>query len=151
MSEFTNLDLKKARESLKMPRWKLAALVSVSESTLERWETGETLPHPDEVDRIADALGDPLIWHRWMLSNYDSYRRRYIGSDDYSLPVMAMKLRHEMDDVRALQDALERDAVDGRVDDQQLLGRSVAELKQMIQAGAELLQRLTMQLKEGGS
>ncbi len=150
MSEFTNTELKKARESLKMPRWKLAAAVNVSESTLERWENGETLPHPDEVDRIADALGDPMIWHRWMLSNYDSYRRRYIGSDDYTLPVMAMKLRHEMDDVRALQDALERDALDGRVDDQQLLGRAVAELKQMIQAGTELLQRLTMQLKEGG-
>ena len=112
MSEFTNLDLKKAREAQKIPRWKLAAAVNVSESTLERWESGETMPHPDEVDRIADALGEPLIWHRWMLSTYDSYRRRYISSDDYSLPVMAMKLRHEMDDVRALQDALERDAID---------------------------------------
>ena len=148
MPECTNLDLKKARETLKMPRWKLAAAINVSESTLERWESGESMPHPDEVDRIADALGDPLIWHRWMLSNYDSYRRRYIGSDDYSLPVMAMKLRHEMDDVRNLQDALERDAIDGHVDDQQLLNHSVTELKQMIQASTELLQRLTMQLKK---
>ncbi|MEA5145641.1 MAG: helix-turn-helix transcriptional regulator [Candidatus Limiplasma sp.] len=148
MSEFTNLDLRKAREAQKMPRWKLAAAVNVSESTLERWESGETMPHPDEVDRIADALGEPLIWHRWMLSTYDSYRRRYISSDDYSLPVMAMKLRHEMDDVRALQDALERDAIDGHVDDEPLLDRAITELQQMIQAGSELLQRLTRQRKE---
>ena len=148
MSEFTNQDLRKAREAQKMPRWKLAAAVNVSESTLERWESGETMPHPDEVDRIADALGEPLIWHRWMLSTYDSYRRRYISSDDYSLPVMAMKLRHEMDDVRALQDALERDAIDGHVDDEPLLDRAITELQQMIQAGSELLQRLTRQRKE---
>ena len=148
MSEFTNLDLKKAREAQKIPRWKLAAAVNVSESTLERWESGETMPHPDEVDRIADALGEPLIWHRWMLSTYDSYRRRYISSEDYSLPVMAMKLRHEMDDVRALQDALERDAIDGYVDDEPLLNRAITELQQMIQAGSELLQRLTKQRKE---
>ena len=131
-----------------MPRWKLAVAVNVSESTLERWESGETMPHPDEVDRIADALGEPMIWHRWMLSTYDSYRRRYISSDDYSLPVMAMKLRHEMDDVRALQDALERDAIDGRMDDEPLLNRTITELQQMIQAGSELLQRLTRQRKE---
>ena len=148
MSEFTNLDLRKAREAQKMPRWKLAVAVNVSESTLERWESGETMPHPDEVDRIADALGDPMIWHRWMLSTYDSYRRRYISADDYSLPVMAMKLRHEMDDVRALQDALERDAIDGHMDDETLLNRSITELQQMIQAGSELLQRLTRQRKE---
>lgn len=148
MSEFTNLDLRKAREAQKMPRWKLAAAVNVSESTLERWESGETMPHPDEVDHIADALGEPLIWHRWLLSTYDSYRRRYISSEDYSLPVMAMKLRHEMDDVRALQDALERDAIDGYVDDEPLLNRAITELQQMIQAGSELLQRLTKQRKE---
>ncbi len=149
MSEFTNIDLKKAREAQKLPRWKLAAAMNVSESTIERWESGESLPHPDEVDRLADALGDSPIWHRWMLSNYDSYRRRYIGSEDYSLPVLTMKLRHEMADVLALQDALERDAVDGHVDDRQLLNRAVRELKEMIQAGSEVLQRLTKQQKEG--
>ena len=148
MSEFTNLDLRKAREAQKMPRWKLAAAGNVSESTLERWESGETMPHPDEVDRIADALGESMIWHRWMISTYDSYRRRYISADDYSLPVMAMKLRHEMDDVRALQDALERDAIDGHMDDEPLLNRSITELQEMIQAGSELLQRLIRQRKE---
>ena len=56
MAEFTHSDLKIARETLKMPRWKLASAVNVSESTLERWETGETQPHPDEVDRLAGTL-----------------------------------------------------------------------------------------------
>jgi len=59
MAECTNIDQKITREAQKMPRWKLAAALNVSESTIERWESGETQPHPDEVDRIAIALGDP--------------------------------------------------------------------------------------------
>ena len=148
MSECTNIDLENARLRQKIPRWKMAGILGVSESTIARWENGEMQPEPDDVDRFAYAVMDQTLWHRWMLSHYDSYRRRYIGADNYSLPIMAMKLRHEMDDVRSLQDALERDSIDGFVDDKQLLEQSVNELKQLIQAGADLLQRLTMQQKE---
>jgi transcriptional regulator with XRE-family HTH domain len=143
LAEFTNQDLKLAREALKMPRWKLATDVNVSESTSERWETGETQPHPDEVDRIAAALGDPTIWHRWMLSNYDSYRKRYInGNNGLELPVALMNVRHELSDVLKLQDHIERDSVDGRIDDQSLKAAYTKEVKEALAALANSLQRL---------
>jgi transcriptional regulator with XRE-family HTH domain len=53
-------------------RWKLSELLGVSESTLARWESGEIRPDPDDVDRLAAAVGDLTLWHRWMLSTYDS-------------------------------------------------------------------------------
>ena len=148
MPEITNISLKIARESLKIPRWKLAAELHVSESTIERWETGETQPHPDEVDRLAVALGDPMLWHGWMLSNYESYRRRYIHCDDRDLPVALMHVRHEVADLLELQDRIERDSVDGKIDDATLSAAYASEIRELVPALINGLQRLVPQ--EGG-
>ncbi len=143
MPEFTHIDLKNAREAQKMQRWKLAAAVNVSESTIERWESGETMPQPDDIDRVAEALGDPSIWHRWMLSNYDSYRRRYIDSAANSgLPALMTRYRYETGDVMALHGNAERDALDGKIDDPQLKANLMKELREQIAAGTDLLQEL---------
>ncbi len=80
MPECTYIDLENARLRLKIPRWKLAGSLGVSESTIARWENGEIRPDPDDVDRFATAVGDPTLWHRWMISTYDSYRRRYVDT-----------------------------------------------------------------------
>ena len=58
MAEFTEKDLRKARESKGLPRWKLGEKIGVSESTIERWESGETVPTPEDIDNIGEALGD---------------------------------------------------------------------------------------------
>ena len=44
MAEFTHKELKLARETQSIPRWKMGMEIGVSESTIERWESGETLP-----------------------------------------------------------------------------------------------------------
>jgi len=145
MAEITNTDLKIAREARKIPRWKLAAELHVSESTIERWESGETQPHPDEIDRLADALGDPMLWHGWMMSNYESYRRRYIHADDHDLPVALMHVRHEVADLLALQDRIERDSVDGKIDDAVIGAAYVREIRELVPALINGLQRLMPQ------
>ena len=143
MAEFTHIDLKNARETQKIQRWKLAAAVNVSESTIERWESGETMPQPDDIDRVAEALGDPSIWHRWMLSNYDSYRKRYINAGCVnSLAALMIRFRYETRDVLELQDRAERDAIDGRIDDLQLKADLIKEVKEQIAASNDLLQEL---------
>lgn len=143
MPEFTNKDLKTAREARKMPRWQLGELVGVSESTIERWETGETQPQPDDIDNIGSALGDDTLWHRWMLSHYDSYRKRYIkGNGSCGLLGSIMAIKYEMQDVLALQEQVERDSIDGRIDDPELRARYAKELKEASAAIASGLQRL---------
>lgn len=117
MAEFTKIDLRNVRDSRKMPRWKLAMEIGVSEDTITRWENPDdtAMPTPEDVDRIGEVLGDPTIWHRWMLSNYDSYRKRYINTTNYSLPLAVMRVRHELDDVLAMQNEVERDAITGSI------------------------------------
>ena len=143
MSECTNTDLENTRLRQKIPRWKLAGMLGVSESTIARWESGEIRPDPDDVDRFATAVSDPTLWHRWMLSNYDSYRRRYIDSKVNSgLPVLMARYRYETGDVMAIHNSAERDALDGKIDDPQLKQKLIKELQEQIAAGSDLLQEL---------
>jgi len=142
LPECTNIDLENARSRRKMPRWKLATLLGVSESTVARWENGEVQPEPDDVDRFANAVGDVMLWHRWMLSNYESYRKRYFDTVDQSLPVSIARSRYEMEDVMRLHDRVERDALDGTIDDLHLKHAYTKEIKEAIVALSDTLQRL---------
>lgn len=142
MSEYTEKDMRKARDAKGLPRWKLGEMVGVSESTVERWESGETVPTPEDVDRIGEALGEPTMWHKWMLSHYDSYRRRYIGCTDLALPVSVMRNRYMMEDVARIQGQVERDVMDGKLDDEALATQYTESLKKLIASLSDTLARI---------
>ena len=142
MAECTNLDLRKAREARKMPRWQLAQQIGVSADTIERWERGEVKPEPDDVDRMGEALQAPDLWHQWMLSNCESYRKRYLGVETLTLPVSVMRLRHAMEDALAMMNPVERDVIDGRLDDQHLKSSFSQALKLLIAALTDTAQKI---------
>lgn len=142
MAECTNLDLRKAREARKMPRWQLAQQLGVSADTIERWERGEVKPEPDDVDRMGEALQAPDLWHQWMLSNCESYRKRYLGVETLALPVSVMRLRHAMEDALAMMNPVERDVIDGRLDDRRLKENFSQALKLLIAALTDTAQKI---------
>ena len=143
MAECTGKDLQISRTRTKLTQWVVGNECGVSDSTIGRWERDEELPEPDDVDRFASAVGDPALWHRWMLSHYDSYRRRYInGSCDNTLPTLIARLRYETDDVLNLQASAHRDSLDGKIDDPMLKEQYTKEVKEMIAAATDVLQEL---------
>ena len=145
MPECTGKDLQSARTRAEMTQWQAGNACGVSEHTIQRWESDskDSQPKPDDVDRFAQAVGDPTLWHRWMISHYDSYRRRYIGGGNSAeLSSLLSRLRLEMQDMQALYDSVERDALDGRIDDAPLKERCRKELQELIAAGSDLLQKL---------
>lgn len=142
MAMVTNVDLRKARDEKDLTREQLAALVHVSASTIENWERGISTPSPDDVDNIARALNHPTLWHDWMMSNFTSYARRYQEIKPYALPSAIMSARHELGDVLALQDQVERDAIDGKIDDPQLKARYKKEVREAIPTLLRALQSL---------
>ena len=148
MAEYTRIDLRKAREAHDLSRWKLGELLGVSESTVERWESGETKPTPDDVDRIGEALKEPMMWHRWMLSNCDSYRKRYIGCEDLALLGSVVRTRYALSGVTGLQEAVERDVMDGRLDDNALGKRYAEQLREAIAALSDGLARVEGGIKD---
>lgn len=142
MAECTGLDLRKARDAQKMPRWQLGQMIGVSEDTIRRWEIDEIRPEPDDVGAIEQALGLKDLWHRWMLSHYDSYRERYSQAPAYGLTSAVIRTRYELNDVMTLQERVERDAVDGRLDDPALKTEYIQQLKEAQAAIIQTLEEL---------
>ena len=144
MAEFTNQDLRKAREARKIPRWQLAAKIGISEDTLERWETGKQRPEPDDVGRIEDVLDarSELMWARWMYSNCESYRDR--NPEPHMSPLLeaVCSVEMELEDVRALHTRLVRDAIDGHIDDPLLRKQARKEIAEARAALARLDARI---------
>lgn len=110
----------------------------MSEETLKRWELGRQLPTPDDVGNIERVLDmrDQSLWHRWMMSHYDSYRER-----NTTLPIRdnllenVVRTKHEILDAIALLEKIERDAVDGVIDEPELwqaLQRELVDAKDAI-------------------
>jgi transcriptional regulator with XRE-family HTH domain len=144
MAEYTHLDLRKARESRKLTRWQLANKLGVSEDTLERWETGKQPPTPDDVGHIEDALDarGELLWPRWMFSNIESYRQRNPEPRMSALLEAVVSVKYELDDVQALTGRLERDAIDGHIDDPELRKLARKEISEARAALARLDARI---------
>lgn len=134
MAEFGKLELRRAREARKWPRWQLGEAVGVSEDTITRWEDpgDKSLPDPDDVDRIEKALEmRGRIWHPWMLSHYDSYRERYASVQDFGLTAAILRIRHEAEKVMGLQGPAEEDVIDGRFDDPNLKSDYLRDLRRL--------------------
>lgn len=129
------LILKMAREKQDIRRWQLAQAIGSTESTIAKWETppekSGNRPDPDTVGAIEEALGVPGLWHDWMMATFDSYRKRHgERAQDQTLATSALRVRYEVSDVLNLQEKLERDVMDGRIDDNVLVQRYAKEARE---------------------
>lgn len=128
MPEIVGKDLQAARKKAGFHRWQAANEMNVSESVIARWETDEVWPDPDQVYQLEKLYNAPGLWHGWMRSHYESYREMYPEAPNYQAPMAVMNVRHQLSDVIALQDAVERDVMDGTLDDPVLKARYLKEL-----------------------
>ena len=96
----------------------------------------------DDVGAIERALGERSMWHQWMMSHYDSYRERYSQAPAYGLTSAVIRTRYELSDVMTLQERVERDAVDGRLDDPALKAEYIQQLKEAQAAIIQTLEEL---------
>ena len=144
MAEYTKTDLRRARDAQGMPRWQLANALGVSDDTIKRWEDerDKSMPTPEDVDKIGEVLGDPTIWHRWMLTWHDSYRKRYSYMENLALPVSAMRNRHELQDVLRIQDEFERAVMSGGTPNTDIVKQYIKEASEAVAALTDTLQQL---------
>ena len=143
MTKEAGLELKKARIAAKLPVFVVAQRCFTSERTVARWEDGESEPSPDDVDRYAEAVGDTALWDRWMRMTYDSYGKRYPeAGENRALTMAILGSRFELEDVLALQGRVERDAMDGKIDDAELKARYRKEVLDAFTALKNVLERL---------
>ena len=116
-ADITHKELQAARKAAGLYQYQVAALLHVSEDTLSRWETGEVIPSPDQVDEMEKIYKAPGLWYGWMRWRYKSFRDRYPDSESSeALTIAIVNAGYQMGDVMRQQDAVVRDALDGRID-----------------------------------
>ena len=146
MAEFTFHDLRVARESRFDARWKFAQVFNYSEDVIERIETGKQTPTSKQVDHWEELTQTPGLWHRWMISNDDAYRRRYKNAPvPHNTHSAIRALHYEMKDVFMMNGDVERALLKGKpdvIDDPALKEKYKTEVQEMVSAGAAALAEL---------
>ena len=117
MAVFTNIDIKKRRELLKMTAATLAEMIGRDPTTIYNWESGKSDPDPDSMYQIAEAFGDLNVWYDWMRTKYSSYARLHPDTQQHELPGAMMTMFAEVGDLLDIQREAIRDAADGKFDD----------------------------------
>lgn len=123
MAVFTNIDIKKRRELLKMTAASLAEMIGRDPTTIYNYESGKCDPDPDTMYQIAEAFGDLNVWYSWMRTKFSSYARLHPEIEQQSLPGAMMSMFAEIGDLLDFQREAIRDAADGKIDDPQLKAR----------------------------
>lgn len=147
MAVFTNIDLKKKRELLKMTAADLAEKIGRDPTTIYNWEAGKSDPDPDTVYQIAEVFGSLQIWYDWMRTKFTSYARMHPECHDYDLPGAIMRMYAESSDVMDMKREVLRDGADGVIDNNELKTELKKELDEMLVCA----QKVRMLLKGGHS
>lgn len=117
-AEITHKELQTAREAAGLHQYQVAALLNVSEDTISRWERGLQFPTPEQVDELEKLYKAPGLWYGWMRWHHKSFRDRYPEHPETASLALAMvNAEYQLADLRRLQEAVIRDALDGKIDD----------------------------------
>ena len=116
-ADITNRELKAAREAAELHQYQVAYHLHVSEDTVSRWERGETVPTPEQVDALEKLYNAPGLWYGWMRYQHKSFRDRYPEDPgNAALALSMVNAKYELADMIDRQEAAIRDALDGKID-----------------------------------
>lgn len=136
--------LKAARVKAGLTQIQVAAMLSVSVDQVKRMEYGTWIPEMSDVDLLEEQLHEPGLFRRWARAQFPEISKHFGASDgrDYGLLGAIVNTKHQMNDVLALHEKVERDALDGRIDDPILREKYEKELQDARQAIDASLQKI---------
>lgn len=136
--------LKAARVKAGMTQLQVAAMLSVSVDQVKRMEYGTWIPEMSDVDLLEEQLHEPGLFRRWARAQFPEISKHFGASDgrDYGLLGAIVNTKHQMNDVLALHERVEQDALDGRIDDPILREKYEQELQEARQAIDASLQKI---------
>lgn len=142
MSEKAGALLKNARKMAGMTRPQVYQVTAISESVLDRWERGETVPDLESLDKLELLYRRPGLWQECLMIYYPSFRRHFPQMIVLETLPALVNTRHQLQDVLALSDTMERDAMDGRIDNAALKAKYISECQEARAALTEAITRL---------
>lgn len=139
MSETAQEILKSARQAHGLTQIQLAMMLYTSVDQVRRMERGEIIPEMSDVDLMEEKLPEPGLFRRWARAQYPEIVKHFGAADNRDLGLIGavVNVKLQMADVMKLQDRVERDAVDGRIDDpllRETYERELQEAREAIEA-----------------
>ncbi len=136
--------LKAARVKAGLTQIQVAAMLSVSVDQVKRMEYGTWIPEMSDVDLLEEQLHEPGLFRRWARAQFPEISKHFGASDDrdYGLLGAIVNAKHQMNDVLAMHEKVERDAIDGRIDDPILREKYEKELREARQAIDASIQKI---------
>ena len=131
MADVTHEELASARKSAGLYQHQVARLMHVSVDVISDWETGKTLPHPDQVDALEKIYNAPGLWYGWMRYNVKSFRDRYPENpENAALALSMVNAKYQVADLLERQEQVIRDALDGKIDDERAFAEYIKEARE---------------------
>ncbi len=139
-------ELKEARKAAGLHQHQVATILNYSADVIGAWESGQTRPDPDIVDKLEKLYKRPGLWHRFMRHYYDSYRDRYPESpQNTALAVSMMDAKYQLSDVPERLEKAIRDVLDGKIDDKAGFADCIKEAKEAHAALGKMLAQAEME------
>ena len=145
MADVTHKELQAARKAAGLYQHQVAYMLHVSDDVISDWETGKTLPTPDQVSEMEALYKAPGLWHGWMRYQYKSYRDRYPESpENTALALSMVNTGYLVADMKDQEKPI-RDLLDGKVDDRAGFEAFKAQAKRLHTALGEMLAQAEME------
>ena len=114
--------LREARKRHGLTQIQMGMMLCMSVEQVKRIEYGAVVPEFSDVDRMEEGLPEPGLFRRWARAQYPEIVKYFGEADDAPVGLMGsiVNTRHSLGDVLRLQERVERDAIDGRIDDMAL-------------------------------
>lgn len=145
MPKYAGEMLRAARNAAGMTQQQVYLATRISESNLQRWETDESRPDLEKLYTLELLYHAPGLWSAYLLETSPAYAAHHPAMPEQRAPLAhAVGIGKVAADMLSRQDAVERDLVDGVIDDQVGWKAYMNEVRAVNEAtGALLLQQRT--------
>lgn len=131
MLEKGGILLLNSRKKAGLTREEVYRATHISESNLARWESGETSPSMANLYSLALTYHDKALWPAYLWLTEPSYREYHsLPSDARNMLADVVNIGKQLADVMALQDKVERDMIDGSIDDPDTMAEYIKQVRE---------------------
>ena len=110
--------LRAARKAAGMSQTQVYMATRISESNLQRWEAGDSKPNLEDLYKLELLYHSPGLWSRSLRATSTAYAAHHPAAPEISGKLAkVISAGHEAEDMRGMQGKVERDLVDGQIDD----------------------------------
>lgn len=133
--------LRAARKAAGMSQTQVYVATRISESNLQRWEAGDSKPSMEDLYKLELLYHSPGLWSRYLRATSAAYAAHHpaAGAVQGKL-AQVVRAGMQADDMQGMQGRVERDLLDGEIDDPQSWQEYMRQVREVHTATGALME-----------